>query len=216
MGRNDMEPVVNIELGELLEIEQTGRPSVKTRVENIDGDTIWTMDFLREVFWDKDWKNQAYSARFIRRERCFAFLVSIEGVDKIDNLRMTRLTRISPIEEVQRRAAYRLQYLYDVYIRNLTEGGDDAPYIKCQGLDISEGGIGINAEIKWKVGDKVECKFDLDGDEYLFIAHIVRRLDSFVAGQYIYRIGLKFTDEDEKQLRRIRRFIFNQQIARPE
>lgn len=202
-------------VGDLLEIEQTDRPAIKTRVDIIEGNTIWAMDFISEVFWDARWKEQAYSVRFIRGERCFAFLASIEGNEIVEGLRMTKLNVISGVEEIQRRSAFRLQFMFDVYIRTLGEGKEeDSEFILCQGLDISEGGLGLNTEKRWSIGTKVECMFIINGEEYSFPAQVVRRLDWVMGGQYVYRLGLKFTDEDEKQLRKMRRFIFQQQTLR--
>lgn len=205
--------MIKLNIGELLQIERPDGKQINTKVGLIKEESIWALDFLKEIIWVADWREQAFSIRIIRNDRCFAFLGYISGNTEIDGINMTHIVRISPIEEVQRRTSYRLQYLFDVFIRK--EGSDEEEeYIKCQGLDLSEGGLGLNAEIKWAVGTDVSCMFKIKNEEYQFCAKIVRRLDWVMAGQYIYRVGLRFSEEDERQMKKIRRFIYNQQVAR--
>lgn len=203
---------VNIEIGDLVQVEKPDGKLIQTKVEYLQDNEIWTFDFLREIIWVEDWKEQAFSVRIVKDGRCFAFLGYISGNETVEGHKMTKIVRLSPMEEVQRRTAYRLKYMFDVFIRKATEDDGDE-FVKCQGLDISETGLGLNASIKWSVGDDVECMFKIKGVEFRFVAKIVRRLDWVMAGQYIYRIGLEFSEEDERQMREIRRFIFSQQVA---
>jgi len=62
---------------------------------------------------------------------------------------MTKLIRVSELTRMQRRRSFRLQFLFDVYSRKKE---DDTPYIKCQGIDISEAGIGVNTSQNLKIG----------------------------------------------------------------
>jgi len=212
-----MENIVSakIEIGDLVQIERPDGKVIQTKVENLQDNEIWTFDFLNEIIWVEDWKEQAFSVRIVKDGRCFAFLGYISGNETVDGHKMTKIVRLSPIEEVQRRTAYRLKYMFDVFMREVDENGEtEEDFIKCQGLDISETGLGLNASTKWAVGDHVECMFRIKGVEFHFVAKVVRRLDWVMAGQYIYRIGLEFAEEDERQMREIRRFIFSQQVAR--
>ncbi len=165
--------------------------------------------------WDVDWRRRALDVRFIRNDVCYSFLVELEGRDKIDNLPYTRMLQVSMIEEVQRRACYRLKYSFDIYVR---PAGSGERFEKCRGFDLSEKGAGINTKKSWHKGDRLECKFKAGKTEYFFDATVMRRLVWMKDERYEYKLGIQFefTDdiENKKQQKALRKFIFKEQVAR--
>lgn len=214
MNEENIEPVI----GDQLLIDISDDKTVTTHIELIENNMIWAADFLTDI-WNYRWRRQAFDVSYTRGERCFSFLAEIEGRDTIDKLPVTRMVRISTIQEIQRRASFRLPYSFDIYMRKMWDkhGNEEEQrqYVQCKGMDISETGIGFTTEDnRWKSGDVVQCKFVINDKEYVFDAKVMRRIVWFKDNVYIYRIGIKFHTEDEKQLKKIRRFVFSQQVAR--
>ncbi|MDL2237830.1 PilZ domain-containing protein [Christensenellaceae bacterium OttesenSCG-928-K19] len=198
--------------GDTLQIEVSDTKQIKTHVEVIQDPRIWAADFLPDI-WSENWRSKVFDVRFLRGGAVYSFLVEIEGRDKIEGIGLTRLLRVSEVEEVQRRASYRLQYSFNVYMRykNIDED-EEEQFEKCKGFDISETGIGLTSQGTWKEGDEVICKFEINNQQFEFEATIMRRLIWSKEDTYYYKLGIKFKADDEAQLKNIRRFIFKEQI----
>ncbi len=215
---NSTGTILPMQVGDILQIDIADDKRITTHIEMVDGNTIWAADFFTDI-WNYRWRRQAFDTVYLKGERCFLFLAEIEGRDTIDKLPVTRLSRISNIQEIQRRSSFRLPFAFDVYMRKMWdkngEPAQSTEYIKCRGMDISEMGIGFTTDDRnWKSGDVVQCKFVMEDEEYVFDAKVMRCIDWKKDDVYIYRIGIRFNTEDERQLKKIRRFIFKQQVAR--
>ncbi len=213
-----------------MQIDVSETKQIKTHVEVLQDPYVWAADFMPDI-WDENWRGKALDLFYIREGSVFSFLVEIEGRDKVEGIQLTRMLRVSEVEEVQRRASYRLQHAFDVYLKTKTlgegaeeeapdEGGsadvfdDEQERLaeKCKGVDISETGVGLTAQGEWQEGDEVTCEFEINGEVYALEATIVRRLLWEKEKTFFYRLGIKFNEEDEAQSRSIRRFIYQQQI----
>lgn len=210
-----------LKLGDLVQVIIDNQKIVSTHVEILQDNIIWVTDILPDI-WNYQWRRQAFDVDFMRGEQCFSFLAEIEGRETISQVQYTRLVRLSRIQEIQRRASYRLQYAFDVYIKTIDGKGPNSEeeFVKCKGLDISETGLGLMSDHDWREGQHLECKFVVNYEEYVFLARVMRKFrrvkeDGWKPGDpYVYRVGVRFDSEDEAQLKNIRKFIFNEQVAR--
>ncbi len=218
-----------LNLGELLHIEFADGRKCKTVVQFVRDREIWTQQFIEssagwegkqmdvQIIRDKQiWvpkylgENEDYNTDKFQyyNDLCLHFKATIQKNDVLQGMKMTKIERISKIERLQRRKTYRLKMFFDVQLRSRDTRG---AYKKCQGINISEAGIGVQTVCgEFKMGDAVDCLFELDGSEYYFPATIVRRTDVI---NDCYCLGIKFNVEKDKQVRFIRRFIYKKQIG---
>jgi c-di-GMP-binding flagellar brake protein YcgR len=220
-------PGSEINIGNRILVHVADDKQVNTTVQIMEDNSIWTADILVELV-GYQWRNRAFDVSYIKNTRMFSFLTEIEGHEKIKGVPYTKLNIISGVQEVQRRASYRLRYTFDVYLRNRAPKYDHGAaqdsenadrFIKCKGLDISETGMGLTSAHNWNTGEQVECKFGIDGETYTFFATIMRKLlrvtEEKAADQdpYIYRLGVMFHEGDDRLLRKIRRFVLRRQVS---
>lgn len=210
----DTKPVEDIRVGDLITLIINDDERTFSNVSDMRGDTIWVADIMRDII-KTPWHDRAFDIQYLHNGRCFTFLVEVEGKDQIDNLAYTRLRRVSPVKETQRRQSFRLPDMFSVFMR--LEDSDDV-FTECQGVDISEKGAGIVAEGGWDVGDRVECKFELAGVKYQFLAKIRRCVRDLCEGTHELLLGVEFmTALDgrmEQQMQKLRKYVFKQQIER--
>lgn len=194
-------------------------------VEKLDGNVIWASDFLYDM-QEAEWKNRAYNATYQRGADTFSILIEIEDRVTVKRRNYVLIRVMGKPQLLQRRASYRLPHHFDVQLRNripeLYLGRNDCKihverFVLCRGIDISESGIGVTSSHDWNPGDEVECRFTIGDETFTFYAKVVRKLlrvnEGNTADPYIYRLGIMFEGEDDKVLRKIRRFIYSKQIA---
>ncbi len=217
-----------LHLGELIQIEFADRRNCKAIVQLVRDREIWMQKFIERglglegarvnvtIIRDKQiWvpkylgegeDNELDKFQYYN-DLCLYFKAVIRENDILQGMEMTKIERISEISRLQRRKTFRLKMHFDVYLRSKEKVKE---YKKCQGIDISEAGIGVQTLCnEFKTGDAVDCIFKLDGSEYYFPATVVRKTDRWDGN---YRLGVKFNIEKEKQVRFIRRFIYKKQI----
>lgn len=222
-----------LHLGELIQIEVPNEGVFRVRVNFVREQEIWTQKFVEE---DSGLKGARVKVQIIRDKQiwvpkylednsmnvrmenfeyyidtCLCFDAVVIKNEFLQDIEMTKIYRTSDITRIQRRKTFRLKYFFDVAIR---KKGSEEPLVKCQGVDISEAGLGVNTPNgEFIVGDALECEFELDGEKYMLPATIVRKVDK-MEEEGFYRMGIKFQIEKEKQIRFIRRFIYKKQIER--
>lgn len=195
-------------------------------VEQVEDDIIWTNDFLRELR-SFEGQNGVFNITYEKNTRNFAFSVELQDQITIKHRNYVRLRVLAKPQELQRRESYRLSHSFDVLLRSFMLSNDaDFTHcqaylengIQCKGLDISEKGVGVSSCFDWEMGDEVECAFEIRDEPFAFEATIVRKLlrvnEERTSDPYIYRLGIRFENEDDKMLKKIRQFIYKQQIAK--
>jgi hypothetical protein len=222
-----------LHLGELIQIEVPNEGVYRVRVNFVRDQEIWTQKFIEEgsglegmrvkvqIIRDKQiWvpKYLEDNSMNVRMENfeyyidtCLCFDAVIKKNEQLQDMEMTKILRTSEIARIQRRKTFRLKHFFDVSIR---KKGTETPMEKCQGVDISEAGLGVNTPNgSFIIGDALECEFELEGETYTLPATVVRKVDK-IEEEGFYRMGIKFQIEKEKQIRFIRRFIYKKQIER--
>jgi len=222
-----------LNLGELIQIELPNIDIIRVRVNYVRDREIWTQKFdsagmgleglsarvqiIRDKqiwvpkYQDDDAKNVNPGNYEYYIDTCLCFEAIIRKNECIQDMEMSKLERVSEIARMQRRKTFRLKHFFDVRISKI---GGDIVNQKCQGVDMSEAGIGVNTSIgDFLLGDALSCEFELEGEKYTLPATVVRRVDK-MEEEGFFRIGIKFEIEKEKQIRFIRRFIYKKQIER--
>ena len=219
-------PGSELTAGDTLLVHVAEDMRVSAEVEIVRQNEVLTVDFLREIE-AYNWQSRAFNVTYSKRDNSFTFLAEIDGREVIDRQIYTKLFCLAGSQEINRRANYRLPYNFDVFLKSMNPerylGRNDGKvhevgFVRCQGIDISESGVGLASNHDWNQNEDVECRFEIDGEEYTFLAKVVRKLRRTEVDSgndpYIYRLGIHFENENEKLLRKIRHFVFRQQIAR--
>jgi hypothetical protein len=222
-----------LNLGELIQIELPNIDIIRVRVNYVRDHEIWTQKFalsgmglegLRarvqiirdKQIWvpkylDDDAMNVNPGNYEYYIDTCLCFDAVIQKNELLQDMEMSKLERISEIVRMQRRKTFRLKHFFDV---SVSKADKNILSQKCQGVDISEAGIGINTTCgELLLGDALNCEFELEGEKYTLPATVVRRVDK-LAEEGFFRVGIRFEIEKEKQIRFIRRFIYKKQIER--
>ena len=222
-----------LHLGELIQIEVPNEGVFRVRVNFVRDQEIWAQKFIendsglegmrvkvqiirdKQIWVPKYLEDNSMNVRMENFEyyidTCLCFDAVIKKNELLQDVEMTKLFRTSEITRVQRRKTFRLKHFFDVSIR---KKGGEHPLEKCQGVDISEAGLGVSTTNgEFIIGDALECEFELEGEKYILPATVVRKIDK-IEEEGFYRMGIKFQIEKEKQIRFIRRFIYKKQIER--
>ncbi len=187
-------------------LQGMGLEGLKARVQIIRDKQIWVPKYLDDDAMHVNPGNYEYYI-----DTCLCFEAIILHNESLQGMEMSKLQRTSEITRMQRRKNFRLKHIFDV---RLSKVDGDIKDQKCQGVDISEAGIGVNTtNTEFYVGDALYCEFQLEGEKYTLPATIVRKVDQMVEEGFC-RLGVKFEIEKEKQIRFIRRFIYKKQIER--
>lgn len=207
----------DLRIGEVIGVVINDDRSVNTTIEDIQGADILVSDIMIDIFMEP-WRERAFDIRVVRDGKCYTFLVEVVGREKQGNLYFTRLIAVSNITQIQRRASYRLPDMFPLYLR---PAYTEDPYVECRGMDISEKGAGLITTEKWKVGEKLDCMFELAGEPYSFVAKVRRRVEDLNEETEEVRLGIEFMDVEtgdnvnmEHKMQKLRKYVFRQQIER--
>lgn len=207
----------DLRIGDVISIVVNDDKSIYTTIENISGDNIWVADIMIDIFMEP-WRERAFDVRFVVRGQCYTFLVEVVGREKEGELYFTHLICVSKVTEIQRRESYRLPTTFPVYLR---PAYTKDPFLECRGMDISETGAGLIADVPWKVGEKLDCMFELEGEPFTFLAKVRRRVEDLNEETDEVRLGIQFMDIEgeentnmEHKMQKLRKYVFNQQIVR--
>lgn len=207
----------DLRIGEVVGIVINDDRSVNTTIEDIQGNDIWVSDIMIDIFMEP-WRERAFDVRVVRDGKCYTFLVEVVGREKQGNLFFTHMICVSNITQIQRRASYRLPDMFPIYLR---PAYTDEPYWECRGMDISEKGAGLITTANWKVGEKLDCMFELAGEPYSFVAKVRRRVEDLNEETDEVRLGIEFMDVEtgdnvnmEHKMQKLRKYVFKQQIER--
>lgn len=151
-----------------------------------------------------------FSVMYMRKSAGFTFVGKVIGEEKQDNLLMVTLQRISDIERKQRRSCYRLEKVMPVLV-SLYEMFDLTKIekkLQINARDISEEGLGLRSNIPIEVGRFVDCRFILDDEEMNLRYQVVRCVKDVKK----FVIGLYLLDKDKEIRRKLRKFIYREQL----
>lgn len=204
-----------------LRILASGAEPLNALIERPGARFLWTKDISAEVA-RANMLGQILYAQYGDGSDNFVFKVRIIGNEELDGKSLTKLFIVSQPQANDQRQAFRFQQLFDVEIlrtntrkKHEDEEDEEEEWMKCQGIDLSDTGVGFVGRKSFHYGEMLQCRFDLNGEVYTTRVKVVRIFDQAMDAKHrMYRIGAQFVELNEHIQRRIRRYIYNQQVSK--
>lgn len=202
-----------IKVGEIISVVVPDIGTFTTKVQDLHENAVYVNDIIRQneirrdKYADLELRAVYYDVSFI-----YSFTVKLETGMWVNNIDMNILRIVSPVTRIQRRNAYRLPCTFKVMVDFINDSNqimDGVSGTLCKAVDISEIGMGVDAKLPISAGTKLHCEFTLGGEEYEFLGVVARclKLDS-----RHYRVGMKFINDEDKNTRMLRRYIYKEQL----
>ncbi len=197
-----------ISVGETLNIELETDVWETTKVQEILGDVIIVnrishYDSTKEIH-----KNDKLLIT-VKRDFGYAnFEAEFLGNETYEGVYSSRIRAVSPMQQFQRRSAFRARVETNVFIRLFDK--NDARMIKSEiwgrSVDISEFGMRVNVLLPIEFNSFIDCEFELDDKRLNRRGRVVRSFqDKENGGQFV---AINFLDHDENILKFIRKYLF--------
>ena len=149
---------------------------------------------------------------FFRIDGIYSFSAVFERFIVLDNLQVCQFYAISEIEKNQRRTAYRLPVLIDVWIRPGEPDGEEQEDIKAITVNISESGMLFSSMTPYQMGSRLRVLLKVERHYPLVINTEVVRCEAPTSRNDPYRIAVRYISISEHVRKHITQYIIRQQI----
>lgn len=201
-----------IRAGEPIELNLSDGEVIRTKVRKAEDRYLWIPDLIDADALQN--RGNFLEINLVGKSGDISIKALIAGKETAEGSVMTKLVVITAPIDNNRREAFRLHKLFDLSVCRKFEKAVEGVPISCQGLDISDTGLGFATTQWFQYGELVECKFSLGDARYHLTAKIVRVIkQSTSASEKIYKVGAMFIRTGDNIRKRIRRYIYLQQTA---
>ena len=200
--------------GETIQVLLPDGKNFKAKVRMAEGRYLWIAELL-DTDQHPKMRGMFFVVYMARGLRNYSFKAVLAGIETINDISMTKLIAVTEATDDNRREAYRLYKLFDLSVSRKYGDHAERSSIACQGLDISDTGIGFASTQWFQFGEIIECRFTLDETRYHLSAKIVRVIRQTRDDQEkVYHIGAVFLRAGDNIRKSIRRYIYLQQTVR--
>ncbi len=203
--------------GGSLRIIDAGKEPIYAGIERTGVRFLWIEDIEEEAM-RADMHGKILIAHYGDGSDNYVFQVRIIGNEEFNGESLTKLFLITSPTADDQRQAFRFRQLFDIEVLRLdshvNENGEK-DWIKCQGIDLSDTGVGFAGKNSFHYGERLQCRFTLNDVQYVTNVKVVRIFDQAGDEKHrLYRIGAQFVNLNEHIQKRIRRYIYNQQVSK--
>ncbi|WP_147568031.1 PilZ domain-containing protein [Christensenella intestinihominis] len=202
-----------VRMGESIQIVLPDGETYKTKVQLAEKRYLWIQDSIREE--QQETPGTFLTMLLVRGVKNVSFKAIFAGREIINGVSLLKFVAVTDPADDNRRESFRLYKLFDLSVSRLYGKPDAKPSVQCQGLDISDAGLGFASSQWFQFGEIIECRFSLADARYRLSAKVVRVIKQVTdAQEEVYRVGVRFIRAGDNTRKGIRRYIYLQQTAR--
>lgn len=191
-------------IGEIFEV-RTGNVCVHTKMQELHDDAFVV---LQPTLMGKPLKpdDGVYQFSFFRPNGIYRFNARLASAYEKGPIKLCRFLQITEIEKIQRRQYYRLRVALDVMME-----GDS---IKCRGISttLSENSVQVSCLNAIPKETRLTARIFFSATETIVLKGIVYKCTGPLEKNGFYDIVILFTDNNERHIARLSRYILKQQI----
>lgn len=200
-------------IGTPVQISLPNGETIATKIQMVENRYLWVPELLEEGQWQTHGSFLIIHLTGASSNISFKAVYAGRGI--ISGVPLMKFVAVTQPADDNRRESFRLYKLFDLSVERKFEKPGEACQLQCQGLDISDTGLGFASAQWFQYGEMIECCFNLNGALYRLTAKVVRVIKQKTDMQEdIYRVGAMFIRAGDNTRKKIRRYIYLQQTAR--
>lgn len=202
--------IKEVVIGDNVSIEICENEWIATKVLDIRDDVLIVNKLKHPDSKKRMSKNKRYNAVATQKKNFLEFEVKYISDEMLDDLQVSSIELVSEVMIYQRRNNFRLSTNLEFNIDVLDDNNNIAEKIKGTTIDLSEFGALVCVNTRIETDSRVRCEFKIN--EYNVSREgIVLRWYQKENIKDRYFTAINFLDEDETNLKHIRRFLFETQ-----
>ncbi len=221
-------------LGMQVKLHNEKKDYIFSYIEKVEEPFLF-IDSIIRVSNAGDFYGQSLTGQFQIRNTNYMFSCRIMGDEMLTfRQQCTKLLITSQPKAVEQRDAFRFETIYDVEVRLIKQakdkdqqvfdteegetehiGNKKTDWVRCQGLDLSDAGLGFATSRFHELGEIIECRLTIKDARITHPAKVVRVIErTDEVGKRQYRIGAMFENLEDRLSKHIRQHIYKLQTKK--